>query len=638
MEEGGGGKKRELGLWTRRIVSLIAVGLSMFQIYTAFFGVLESTRQRSIHLSLILILVFLLQAPSSKLKKSRLVWVIDLCFILLVLASYGYVIMNSQEIASRMSYVTDLTAAEMLFGVLGIAILIEAARRTMGNVFAGLLAVFVAYVFVGPYIKGSFGHQGYSLMWTVDHIFYTREGIFGTPLGVSATYIYIFLLFGAFLERSGAGEFFMNLALALTGRYRGGPAKTAVVASGIMGTISGSAVANVVTTGSFTIPLMKKIGYQPRFAGAVEAVASTGGQIMPPIMGAAAFIMAEFTGIPYIKIAAAAIFPAFLYYFSLGWQIHFRAVRQNMRGLTAEETPHFGRILRSGFLYLIPIVVIIALLAVGYTPLKAGMYALVTVWACTLVNLAHPMGLRQVWEALEAAAKTAIDVAVACAAAGIVVGVVSLTGLGIKFSTMIIQAAGGHLILALTFTMLAALVLGMGLPTSAAYIIQAAIVIPSLVKLGVPVLAAHMFAFYFAIVSAITPPVALAAYAGAGISGADPFKTGFTAWRLGLAGFIVPFMFVYGPSLLLQGSPGEIALTVVSASIGVISLASALEGYLIRQLSLWERALLLFGAVVLIKPGLITDVVGIGLLILVLLRQWHVGRQGRIVEVHGNSR
>ncbi len=613
--------KRGKGTWPQKTASVVAVGLSLFQLYTAFFGVLESTLQRSIHLTFVLVMVFLVYAPGSRLGKSRAAMALDAVIAILAVASYGYVITHSEQIASRLSYVTPLSPMELIFGVLGILVLMEAGRRVLGTFFLILLVVFAAYIFLGPYLGGALSHKGYPLMWAVDHIFYTREGIFGTPLGVSATYIFIFLLFGSFLEKSGAGEFFIKMAVALTGRFRGGPAKTSVISSALLGTISGSAVANVVTDGVFTIPMMIKTGYPARFAGAVEAVASTGGQIMPPVMGAAAFIMSEFTGIPYLKIAAAAAIPAVLYFLSVFWQVDFRAAKLRLMGLGKEEIPSIRQTLKEGYYYIIPIIVIIFFLVVGYTPLKAGVYSLITIWLSTLFNPKHRLNLRMIWAALENAGRIAVEVAVACAAAGIIVGVISLTGLGLKLSAVIMNLAGTSLPLALLFTMVTALILGMGMPTTPAYLIQAALIIPTLIKLGVQVLPAHMFAFYFATISAITPPVALAAYAAAGISGDDPFKTGYTAWKLGLAAFIVPYMFVYGPSLLLMGGIWQILFTFISAATGIIALAGSLEGWLLKKASMWQRVLLFGAALGLIDPRLVTSLIGAVLVVVVLLAQ-----------------
>ncbi|MHB8916391.1 MAG: TRAP transporter permease [Desulfocucumaceae bacterium] len=602
-----------------RITSVIAVLMTCFQVYTAFFGIFESTMQRSLHLLFAIVLSFLI-FRFNKGREINLPWY-DVILILLALFSYGYVVVNSEEISGRLAYVTSLTGTEMAVGVVGILVLWEAARRMLGRAFAIIVAVFLLYALFGQYLPGVLQHRGYDPGWIIDHLFYTTEGILGIPLGVSATYIFIFILFGTFLEKTGAGDFFIQIALALMGRYRGGPAKTAVVASGFMGMLSGSAVANVVTTGAFTIPLMKKLGYKPHFAGAVEACASSGGQFTPPVMGAAAFIIAEFTGISYIKVAAAAAIPAIMYYFSIGFQVHFRAIKEGIHGLPKEQLPNFRKEFMKGFHYVIPVITIVYFLMAGYSPLKAGLYSIFALLVITVIR--SPKFIKPVdfYNIFDASARVILDVAIACAAAGIVIGIISLTGVGLRLSSLIISLAGGNLFLALLFTMVTALFLGMGLPTVAAYIIQAALIVPALAQFGIPLLAAHLFAFYFAIVSAVTPPVALAAYAGAGIAGADVNKTGWTAFKLALAAFIVPFMFVYGPALILIGKTSDIIIASCTAMVGIFALAAAIEGWLIKQTNILERAMLFTAALCLIKPGIYTDIAGVVLIALVYFLQ-----------------
>lgn len=618
------GQQVESGSFLKRVVSVIAVGMTLFQLYTAFFGVFESTMQRSTHLLFALVLALLIYRKN-KAKDIRLPWY-DAVLLIMALFSFGYLILNSQEISSRLAYVTPLSTLQIVVGVIGIFVLVEAARRMLGRAFAIIIIVFLAYAFLGQYLPGMLQHRGYHLSWIIDHIFFTTEGILGIPLGVSATYIFIFILFGTFLERTGAGEFFIQSSLALMGRYRGGPAKTAVVASGFMGMLSGSAVANVVTTGAFTIPLMKKLGYKPHFAGAVEACASSGGQFTPPIMGAAAFIIAEFSGIPYIKVAAAAIIPALLYYTSIGLQVHFRAIKEGIEGLEKSQLPSFKKEFIKGFHYLVPIITIIYFLVMGYSPLKAGLYAITALLVVTFIRTPNFMKPNEFLPLLDAGARRILEVAIACAAAGIIIGVISLTGVGLRFSSLIIEAASGYTFLALFLTMITALILGMGLPTVAAYIIQAALIVPALVQLGIPLLAAHLFAFYFAIVSAVTPPVALAAYAGAGVAGASPTETAWTAFKLALSAFIVPFMFAYGPALILIGEPVHIVLSTVTAFFGILALSAAVEGWMIRKTRLFERILLFASALTLIKPGITTDIAGFGMLIAVILIQRLTGK------------
>ncbi len=598
-----------------KVATVVAVAMTSFQVYTAFFGILESTRQRSVHLLFALLLTFLLvQINGTRTHADRKVPWYDIGFLLIALFTYGYVAINNESISSRLSYVTPLSSLQIVIGIAGILVLMEAARRILGKAFAIILVVFVLYAFFGQNIPGIFNHRGYNISWIIDHLFFTSEGILGIPLGVSATYIFVFILFGSFLERTGAGDFFIQISLAMMGKYRGGPAKTAVVASGFMGMLSGSAVANVVTTGVFTIPLMKKLKYKPEFAGAVEACASTGGQFTPPIMGAAAFIIAEFTGVPYLKIAAAAAIPAVLYYVSILFQVHFRAVKEGIVGVPVEELPSARKEFLKGFQFILPFIAIIYFLMDGYSPLKAGLYASLVLLAVTYLRTPKAIKLIDYWRVFEVSGKTIVEVAVATASAGIIIGIVSLTGVGLRLSALIMAAAGGSQLLALIITMVTAIFLGMGLPTVAAYIIQAALIVPALVTLGVPLLAAHLFAFYFAIISAVTPPVALAAYAAAGIAHSDVSKTGWAAFKLALAGFIIPFMFVYGPALLLNGTLGEIILAAVGALIGIFALAAAVEGYLLIHANWVERILLIISSLALIKQGIYTDLLGLVLL------------------------
>uniref|UniRef100_UPI000740495D TRAP transporter permease n=1 Tax=Shouchella shacheensis TaxID=1649580 RepID=UPI000740495D len=439
--------------------------------------------------------------------------------------------------------------------------------------------------------------------------------------GVSATFIFLFILFGKFLEVSGAGQFFINLAVAAMGKYRGGPAKTAIVGSSILGTISGSAVANTVTTGAFTIPLMKRTGYKNHFSGAVEAVASTGGQIVPPIMGAAAFIIASYLGMPYIDVVVAAIIPAVLYYLCLYVQVDLRAKRNHLHGLPKSELPVLWTVLKNGFLFFIPLFIIIFMLVSGFSPMRAGLFAIVAVIVVAMVKASTRLSPKQLIKALDLGARASLETAVACAAAGVIIGIISLSGIGLTFSSMIIQFAGGSLLLTLFLTMVTSIVLGMGLPTVAAYIVQVPLTIPALIELGVAPLAAHLFIFYFAIISAITPPVALAAFAAAGIAGSEPMKTGLTALRLGIAAFIVPYMFVYGPSLLLIGQPGDIVTSVATALVGILGVAAAAEGWVFRHALWYERVLLFAGSILLIQPGVWLDVLGVAMLVIALLLQ-----------------
>lgn len=604
-------KIRSLKGITGMIISIAAIAMSIFHLYTALFGVFESIMQRSAHLGFALILVFAIYKPVSKAVKSDGIPWYDWIMILASVGVYSYFVFNATDISARMTYIEQLTGMQVFIGVIGAIVLIEATRRVVGNALVVIIFVFVAYGFWGQHLPGALGHRGFELMWITDHLFYTTSGVFSTPLGVSATFIFLFILFGKFLEVSGAGQFFIDLSVAGMGKYRGGPAKTAVVASGIMGMISGSAVANTVTTGAFTIPLMKKTGYKKDFAGAVEAVASSGGQITPPIMGAAAFIIATYLGVPYIEIAVAAIIPAILFYISLFVQVDLRARRIGLVGLKREELPNFWEVLKKGFIFFVPLILIIFLLSTGASPMRAGLFAIGATILVALINRVAKMGFKSVVKALDLGAKASLETAIACAAAGLIIGVIGFTGIGLQFSSLIIGMSGGILIVALIFTMLTSIILGMGLPTVAAYIVQVPLTIPAIIELGVSPIAAHLFVFYFAAMSAITPPVALAAFAAAGISGANPMKTGMTAVRLGIAAFIVPYIFVYGEALLLIGTVPEVIVAVITAMIGIAGIAAAAEGWLLRHAFWYERLLLIVGSLLMIVPGVLTDVVGV---------------------------
>jgi TRAP transporter 4TM/12TM fusion protein len=614
-------KLRSLKGAAAKIISIVAVIMSLFHLYTAFFGVFESILQRSAHLSFALILTFAIYKPSKKAVKNESIPWYDWLFMILSIACYSYFVMNAQVISSRMSYIEPLTMLEITIGIVSGLLLIEATRRVIGNTLVLIIFICLVYGIWGHLITGELSHREFTAMWIVDHLFYTVTGIFSVPLGVSATFIFLFILFGKFLEVSGAGQFFIDLSVAGMGKYRGGPAKTAIVASSILGTISGSAVANTVTTGAFTIPLMKKTGYRSHFAAAVEAVSSTGGQIMPPIMGASAFIIASYLGVPYMDIAVAAIIPAVLYYCCLYFQVDLRAKRLGLNGLKKEDLPKVSTVLKTGFMFFVPLVVIVVMLASGTSPMRAGLFSIGVTILVAAFKKSTRLSFSKMYKALDLGARAAVETAIACAASGFIIGIIGLTGIGLKFSGMIIDISGGILIVTLIFTMITSIILGMGLPTVAAYIVQVPLTIPALIELGVSPLAAHMFVFYFAALSAITPPVALAAFAAAGLSGSDPMKTGMTAVRLGLAAFIVPYMFVYGETLLLVGDVSNIILSVVTSIIGIIGVACAAEGWLLRNALWYERVILFIGAILMINPGIVTDLIGFAILALVFFYQ-----------------
>jgi TRAP transporter 4TM/12TM fusion protein len=597
----------------RRLITAIAVLMSVFHLYVAFVGPPDAYVMRGSHLAFALVLAFLVM-PGRNGHAER-VGALDLLLVLAALAAALYPSANLAYIQTRMYYVDDPRVADYVFGGALIVLILEATRRATGWALPITAAAFMVYGL-------TVGHQSVGIM--LDQIYLTTEGIFGIPLYVSATYVMLFILFGAFVERSGAGQLFMDFALAIAGHTSGGPAKVAVITSSLFGTVSGSAVANVMTTGTFTIPLMMRTGYRPAFAGAVEAVASTGGQLMPPIMGAAAFVMAEFLGVSYLTVAGFALLPAVLYYLAVFMAVHFEAKRIGLVGLPKPDLPRMKEVLlQRGHLFL-PLVMIVGVLLAGRSAALSALCGIASVIPTTWLRAStrSTFTWRAIVDALESGARNTLVVALACASAGIVIGTITLTGLGLSFTGVVLALSQNSLLLALLLTMLAGILLGMGLPTTPAYIVQVALLVPALVKLGVQVEAAHLFVLYFAVLSAITPPVAMAVYAANGISHARLMETSWAAVKLGLTGYIIPFMFVFAPSLLLIGEPATVTLAVVTASIGVICLAGGLHQYFFfGPARSWERVTLIVAALVLIKPGWASDLVGVVLIALTAASQ-----------------
>lgn len=600
------------------VISVIAIAFSLFQLYTAAFGVLPAQIQRAVHLGFGVLLAYLLY-PASRRGIRKLAWY-DVVLAVVGAFVMSYLVWNFKALLVRAG---AYTTVDIIIGTIGILLVLEATRRVVGIPILVVVCCFLAYAYFGRYVPGFFQHRGASIERLVGHMFFTTEGMFGIPLGVSSTFIFLFILFGAFLEKTGIGQFFIDIANSIAGHAAGGPAKVAVITSAFEGTVSGSSVANTVGSGSFTIPMMKKLGYRPEFAAAVEASASTGGQLMPPIMGAAAFLMAEFIGVPYLQIVKAAVIPAILYFTGVFIVVHLEAKKTGLRGLPRERMPRFWRIMRERGQLFLPLVAIIYLLVEGSTPMKAALWGLVVAVLASCISRSTRMKPQDILAALEQGARNALGVVIACAAAGMIVGTVTLTGLGLKLANGLILLARGQLLPTLFFTMLTSLVLGMGAPTTANYVITSTIAAPALLKLGVPVIAAHMFAFYFGIVADVTPPVALAAFAGSGIAKSNPLRTGVESTKLSIAAFLVPYFFVYSPSLLLLGGAHglETARVVLGAVIGMIGVGAALEGWLVTRTRVIERPLLLVSGLMLIHPHLTTDVVGLALIVAVYLIQ-----------------
>ncbi|MBN2286309.1 MAG: TRAP transporter permease [Tissierellales bacterium] len=604
-------KKRQLSGTVKSMVAVIAIVMSVFHLYTAAFRALGPIQQRSIHLIFVLTLIFIIYPASSKSPQNK-PSIFDWILIALSFASIGNIIIRFRQLALTGGLYIQ---TDIIFGVITIILIVEAARRTIGYALPLLSAIFILYAFLGRYVPGPLMHSGFSLNRIIQHLYMTTEGVFGQILGVSSTYIYMFILFGAFLSATGMSSFFNDLALSIAGHAKGGPAKVSVLSSGLMGSISGSTSANVVTTGSFTIPLMIKTGYKDYFASGIEAAASAGGQIMPPVMGAAAFIISDSLAIPFVQVLAAALIPAILYYIGVWAIVHLRASKMGIEGIPKAELPKTKDVILSQGHLFIPLIGIIYMLVSGYNALYAAVWGIILAVLSSLIKKETRINIPLLMEALKKGALNAVPVAIACAIIGIVIGVTSLTGAILALASAILKLSGGYLFTTLILTMIVSIIMGMGLPTTACYVLTSAVAAPALIRLGVAPLGAHMFVFYFGILSTITPPVAVGSYAAAGISGADPAKTGWAGMKLAIAGFIIPFMFIYSPDLLI--TPDSTILKIipvfVTSVIGVVALGAAVEGYFIKSMSMVLRPILMLGAILLILSGTMTDLVGFGL-------------------------
>lgn len=600
-------------------LTIFAVVVSLYHMYTAYFGTPPVLIHRSIHVAMILALAFAMYPPVKKASRTKIPFY-DVILILLSISTAVYVYLNYDDIVRRAGVATmwDVIMAAVL-----VLLVLEAARRISGWALPILGVLFVLYAVFGREIPGMFRHRGYSWDATFNFLYLTTEGIYGTAIGVAASYIFLFVLFGAVLQKSGMGQFFNDIALALAGQSRGGPAKVAVVASGFLGSINGAAVANVVTTGAFTIPLMKRVGYKPVFAGAVEASASVGGQILPPIMGAAAFIMAETLGMPYRDIAIAALIPALLYYLGVIAQVHLRATRDGLKGISRENLPAVGEVLKERGHLMIPLLFLIYMLFfTGRTILLSALLTILVTAVVAQLRKTTRMSIQDMVDALADGAKTSVSVSIACAAVGVIVGVVTLTGFGVKLANAIVTIGAGNLLFSLILTMIACIILGMGLPSIPTYIITATMAAPALGQLGVEPLVAHLFVFYFGLFANITPPVALASFAAAGLSGADPVKTGFQSMRLSLAGYIIPFIFVFNPAMLLQDvTAGQAILVAITGTVGVLLLSVAVEGHFMVNANPIVRVLFAAAALTMMAPDLMTDAIGLGIAVVAIAIQ-----------------
>ena len=546
---------------------------------------------------------------------------LSLGFIAIAVAGYLILSLSRWRLAAGTGMAGEL---DFYMSAVGVVLILELTRRVAGMALVVITGVFILYAFVGPWLPGIFEHRGYTPTRFFTYL-YTDNGILGPTIAVSSTYIVLFITFAAFLQKSRVGEYFVKFAFAVAGRSRGGPAKVAVFASGLMGMINGTSAGNVVSTGSLTIPLMRRVGYPARSAGSIEAAASTGGQIAPPIMGAGAFIMAEVTGIPYTDIAIAAIIPAALYFLSIYFMVDLEAQRKGMRGLRSEELPKIGPLIKQAYLF-IPIIILIATLFMGYSVIRAGTLALVSAAVVSWLT-PHWMGPRAILGALALSARMVIPLVAVCACAGIVVGVIALTGIGARFASLLLNIADNSQFLALLFAMMISILLGMGMPTTAAYAVAASVIAPGLQQIGIEPLVAHFFVFYYAVISAITPPVALASYAAAAIANTDPLKTSLTSFKFGLAAFVVPFMFFYSPAILMQGNWLEITRIIVTGSIGIFLLSAAVQAWMFGSLSQPLRLVTLVAGLTMLAGGVITDIVGILIGAVVVIYQFRLKRQ-----------
>ena len=614
---------REHTCWRQHITVIISVAFVLFQLYATLSGRIPAQILRASHLAFVQALAFLLFPAFKHLPRNTLP-LHDVLLAIVGAACWIYIVINFQQLVRRAGAYTPL---DITVGAIGILVLIESCRRIVGLPILIIAVAFICYAFAGPYLPGFLNHRGYSFQRVVSHLFFNTEGIMGTPIGACSTFIFLFILFGALLESTGIGQFFIDMCNAIAGGASGGPAKVAVLSSALLGTVSGSSVSNTVGSGSFTIPMMKKLGYKGEFAGAVEAAASTGGQLMPPIMGAAAFLMAESLGMPYITIVKAAIIPALLYFTGIFITVHLEAKKLGLKGMPKDELPKFLPLfLRKGYMVL-PLLVIIVFLCMGRTAVYAALMGIVSALLIGIVSSFVDMAqgkkpsftINEVVNIMCAAARNIISVAIACAMAGIIIGIVTLTGIGLKFGAGLISISHGIVFITLFLTMISSIILGMGAPTTANYLITSTITAGAIIGLGIEPLAAHMFAFYFGIIADVTPPVALAAIAGAAIAKAKPIRTAFQATKLAVGAFIIPYMFVFNPQMLMiNASVGNVIWIVFTALIGMFGVSSALEGYVFRRTGMAERVLFLVGGLLCIIPESRTDIVGL-LIIAVLV-------------------
>lgn len=602
------------------IAAIVSIFMALFQLYSSIRTV-DTYILRSTHLSLALIIIFLIRKPNREKRGTEPVKLLDIILITVSLICLIYPIANFERLVTRWPYVSAITIYDYIYGIAVFVLIIEASRRTIGWILPIIAIVSVLYVYYGNFMPAGFKHRGFSIKWIVDHMTLYTEGIFGMPLGVAATFAYLFILFGSILSECGAAPYFFELSNSLFGKQKGGIGKVSVLASSLMGTVTGSSPGNVFATGTLTIPMMKKSGFEPEFAGGIEAAASTGGQIMPPVMGSAAFLMAEFVGIPYNQIILMAIIPALLYYISVFTTIHLYSVKNNLEG--SKVVPSFIDVMKRGY-YLIPISVLVITLTMGFSATRACLIGLVSVIFVPLLTKGFKETVVIVLRAMSKASQNAVSLTISCAIAGVFIGALSITGLGAKLTSVLIGLAGGIPWLVVTFVMIAIILMGMGMPTPPAYAFAAALAVPPLIELGFDPAASHFFALYFASFSSITPPIALASYAAASIAETDFFKTGLQAFIIGAAGLIIPFYFLLEPQLLLIDVSNIVYLIrlIISSVLGIVMLSAFLQGWLLTKMGVIERVLALVATITLIATGFYTDLLGILIIAFIIIKQY----------------
>ncbi|MDI6755649.1 MAG: TRAP transporter permease [Thermodesulfobacteriota bacterium] len=631
---------RELTGITGKIVLVIAAVTSLFHLYTGATGVLEPRLQRGFHLLFLVPLAFLLFPMTRRSPRDRIPWY-DWILAGLAAVPSLYVILDNPSLTARWEGITPVTPWQMLIGGIVLVTLVEAVRRSTAAALAILMVIAFLYAAFGHHLPGIFYHREFSLerLMEISYLL-DDEGIYGSITGVSAVFVALFVIFGAFIHWVGLGQYFMDLACRVAGKTVGGPAKVAVISSAFFGTISGAAAANVYATGTFSIPLMKRMGYRPQFAGAVEAAASTGGQIMPPIMGAAAFLMAQITQIPYISICKAAFPAAILFFLCVGATVHYEALKYKLGSMEEVEAPSLLHLFYNSYL-LLPVIALLALMIIGYSPFMGAFVGTIVSVGISIFDRARWMTPAKILKALEMGGRNMVMIACACAGAGLIISVVLTTGFGLRISNMIIAYSGGYYLTALFFIMVSAIILGMGLPTTAAYVLAISVGGPTLIEMGGDVLSVHLFVFFFAVMACVTPPVALAAYAGAALAGTNPIRTGFEASRIAAAGYIIPYLFVFNPGILLRGNIWEVSLAMMTAVIGIYLLVWGLEGWMLIRLNPFERLVLLLGAIFVPFPIFLDNfqsvIIGLSLMAILYLIQRRRRRNILIAQAGGPS-